>query len=102
MRGTDAVDTKGNPYWQNSLAQQLLRADIEDNKHKQMRPRLLYETRVAFHETYSLDFFRDRIYQEVKAKKHRIYTKEQCEKKKAEEKAKNEKKAKAKEKNNKL
>ena len=67
------VDTKGNAMWQGSLAQELLISDIKAKKHVTMRPKLLYETRAAFHEHYHLDFFRERIYQEVKALKHKEY-----------------------------
>ena len=77
------VDTKGNPMWQNSLAQELLREDLEAGKHKEMKPRVLYETRAAYNEFYDLDFFRERIYQEIKAKKHKVYIKEKMKKKKS-------------------
>ena len=64
-------DTKGNIMWQSSLAQELLREDIKAGRHKDMKPKVLYETKAAYNENYELDFFRSRIYQEVKWFKHR-------------------------------
>ena len=77
--------------WQGSLAQALLQADIEAKKHKQMKPKILYESKAAHHENYSLDFFRDRIYQEEKARKCEAYLEEKREKKEKEEKEKKQK-----------
>lgn len=79
-------DTMKRPMWQGSEAQRLLRQDIENGKHKQMKPKLLYETKEEYNEVYSLDFFREKIYQEVKALKRLTWVKNKDEKAKAKKK----------------
>lgn len=68
-------DTKGQPMWKGSKAQELLRKDIKDGLLDQIdpitgrriyKPKGLYEMREEYHEKYSLDSFRNRIYQEIK------------------------------------
>ena len=75
-------DTKGRPIWAGSAAQRLLREDIKNGVHKKKFPRHLYETREEYNENYDLDFFRDKIYQEVKALKREAWVKTKEEKKK--------------------
>ena len=72
------IDTSGNAMWQKSTAQQLLRQDITDGKHKTMKPKELYETREEYYENYNLDFFRERIYQEQRRFKHQAYLKDKA------------------------
>lgn len=75
-------DTKGHSWWPDSVAQSLLRKDILDNKHKNMQPKELYETREEYYSVYDLDFFRNKIYQEVKAMKREAWVKEKAKKNK--------------------
>lgn len=75
-------DTKGRPMWQGSEAQKLLIQDIKNGRHKAMKPKLLYESRDKYHEDYDQDFFRERIYKEVKALKREAWVKAKAEKKK--------------------
>lgn len=80
------VDTKGFAMWQGSEAQKLLRQDIESGKNTTMKPKLLYETKSEYYENYSLEFFRNRIYQEVKFNKRERYVKLSIEKRAAKKK----------------
>ena len=73
------VDIHGEKKWQGSKAQELLRVDIHNNKHIAMKPKVLYETQEECYENYSLDTFRDRMYQEVKALKRNAYVKKKSE-----------------------
>jgi len=75
-------DCHGEPKWAGSAAQKLLRVDIKNGKNKTTNPRLLYKTQEECYQNYSLDTFRDRIYEEVKALKRK-----ECMKTKAEKKA---------------
>lgn len=78
-------DTKAQPWWPESEAQALLRQDINDKKHENLRPKELYETREEYYSNYSLDFFRNKIYQEIKAKKREAWINDKAEKKKNKE-----------------
>jgi hypothetical protein len=73
-------DTKGRPIWAGSNAQTLLRDDIKIGKHKTMKPKDLYESRDEYHEDFNQDFFREKIYQEVKALKREVWVKAKSEK----------------------
>ena len=53
---------RGEPHWEGSAAKAFLREDMEQGKHKTMRPRVLYESREQY-EMYELKVFRDKIYQ---------------------------------------
>jgi hypothetical protein len=74
------VDTHGYPMWKGSKAQEILREMIAAGRHKKDKPKVLYESEEEFYENYSLDFFRDRIYQEVKFDKRAEYVKYKAEK----------------------
>jgi hypothetical protein len=78
-------DTNGNAMWQKSKAQELLQQDMAEGKHKVLKPKALYETREEYYENYSLDFFRRRIYQETRAKKHRKHVQDKTDAKLAKE-----------------
>jgi len=56
------------PNWDQSDAQRLLKEDIDNNKHKVMKPKELYESRNEY-QVFSLDVFRGHIHQEVKTRK---------------------------------
>jgi len=66
-------DMHGEEMWQGSKAQELLRKDIKDGIADKLKPKVLYEKREEYYEKYSLDRFRDRIYQERKAMKRAAY-----------------------------
>jgi len=50
--------------WHRSPAFRLLKQDIDDGKHKQMKPKELYESRPEYHTDFTLEEFRKHIYQE--------------------------------------
>jgi hypothetical protein len=73
-------DLKGRPLWAGSRARMLLIDDIKSGKHKTMKPKLLYESQVEYYDNYDQDFFREKIYQEVKALKRAAWVKAKSEK----------------------
>lgn len=80
-------DFGGEPIWQRSKAQELLRRDLNDEERMQLKPKqlqLLEEEYLKF----SLENFRDRIYQERKAMQRIVYVKKQRAAKEAKEKKK--------------
>jgi hypothetical protein len=64
-----ASNHRGEPRWEGSEAERLLRKDMDEGKHNQMRPELLYYTRKDYHENYPLKVFREHIYQEERRRK---------------------------------
>jgi hypothetical protein len=56
------------PRWQGSLAEALLKIDLENGKHLEMKPSELYITQGEY-KKFSLHIFRGHIYQEEKRKK---------------------------------
>ena len=63
------VDTKNQPIWKGSMAQKLLwkaLKEISDGTRAHKKPRFLFMERIEWHENYSLEFFRKKIYQEMK------------------------------------
>ena len=72
-------DTRNQPIWKGSQAQELLQkalADIASGKKIYKEPRFLYAEEEAWHEHYSLEFFRKKIYQEIKFCKRREWLKQ--------------------------
>ena len=66
------VDTKGQPMWKGSKAQEKLRkalADIDSGKKAYVKPRILYMEEDEWNEDYPLEFFRKKLYQEMKFQK---------------------------------
>ena len=61
-------------HWNTSRAKDLLEEDIDAGNHKQMKPKELWQTRAEYQE-FSLDVFRDHIYQAVKARTKKAYWK---------------------------
>lgn len=55
----------GEPRWQGSEAQRLLKEDMADGKHERMDPQELHETKEECKE-FKLQKFRDHIYQELR------------------------------------
>ena len=73
------LDTKNQPIWKGSEAQKLLRktlSDISSGRKAYVKPRFLYAEKEEWHENYSLEFFRKKIYQEVKFDKWQAWLKE--------------------------
>jgi hypothetical protein len=60
---------RGELRWEGSVAQQLLRLDMNDGKHKSMKPSELYSSRLAYSEHCSLGTFREHIYQETRLRR---------------------------------
>lgn len=63
-----ATNHRGEPRWEGSEAERLLKKDIEDGKHKNLKPKALYESQNEYMK-YSLAAFRGHIYQEVQTRK---------------------------------
>ncbi len=61
---------RGEPQWNGSAAQRLLKEDMELEKHLVMKPSELRMTRVEY-QAYSKDTFRWKIQQEIKTKKYK-------------------------------
>ena len=59
-----AKDTDG--YWDGSEAQSLLKEDIKRGLHKQMRPKLLWNSRPQYQD-FDLKTFRDHIHQQTRS-----------------------------------
>ena len=53
------------PVWHRSLAAKLLKQDMKDEKHNNVKPAELYKSRVEY-QCFSQKTFRNRIYQEKK------------------------------------
>ena len=73
------VDTKGQPMWKGSVVQKLLRkalADINSGKRTCVKPRHLHQEEEAWHGHYTVEFFRKRIYQEMKFDKRQAWLEE--------------------------
>ena len=56
---------RGEPRWEGSDAERLLKLDIDEGKHKTMQPKELHQSRGEF-QNYKLKLFREHIYQEEK------------------------------------
>jgi len=70
------VDTKGQPMWKDSKAQKLLRkalSDIDSGKRLYTKPRFLYAEEAEWYDNYTLEFFRKKIYQEIKFEKRQAW-----------------------------
>ena len=64
-----ATDRRGDPFWDGSEAQQLLNLDIDNNKHKEMTPLQLYQSREEYRQ-WKLEVFRGHIHQEKDTRKY--------------------------------
>jgi len=64
-----AYNHRGEPRWEWSEAERLLRQDMDEGKHKTMKPQLVYQLRKEYNENYTLKTFRQHIYQEEKRRK---------------------------------
>jgi hypothetical protein len=59
-----ALPRSNEPVWSLSAAPALLKKDVDDNKHKELKPKELWQSRQEYQE-FSLEEFRPHIYQEV-------------------------------------
>jgi hypothetical protein len=66
------VNGKPYPRWQGSVAEQLLKQDIDNGRHINMKPRELRESRLEYR-PYPQTVFRDHIHQELRARMERPY-----------------------------
>lgn len=60
------------PKWNGSAAQRLLKVDIDDGKHDQLKPKELYATRIEYR-VFLLDDFRKRLYEETSSRLQKSY-----------------------------
>ena len=69
---TPKFNSRGEPQWHGSRAQQLLKKMVSEGKHKGKEPKVLYSKTEEFR-VYSLQTFRDHIYQEERLLKFNKY-----------------------------
>jgi hypothetical protein len=74
-------NNRGEPRWEGSEAERLLKLDVDNGKHNAMTPRNLHKSRKEYQD-YALDVFRKHIHQEVKTRKFIKQRKDRAEKKK--------------------
>ena len=70
---TPELNSRGEPQWNGSPAQRLLKELVKNNGHVNVKPAELWESREEY-QVYSLTTFRDHIYQEERLLKFRNYT----------------------------
>ena len=63
------INSKGEPQWNGSDAQRLLEIDIDNKKHKELKPEELWGSRDEYQEFF-LSTFGDHIYQSVQTRKY--------------------------------
>jgi hypothetical protein len=68
-----AQNHRGKPRWQGSLAEQLLKSDIDQGRHKSMTPLQLYNSRPVYVHACDLTTFRNHIYQDQRRRKFAHY-----------------------------
>lgn len=66
------VQNKPYPRWQGSVAEQLLKQDIDSGHHLNMKPRELKQSRAEYG-PFPATVFRDHIHQELRARMERPY-----------------------------
>jgi hypothetical protein len=74
------LTSRGCPYWDTSVARQLLLQDIEDGLHEIYLPSILWQTSNEY-QKFPMITFRDHIYQEIRSVKGRAYWENYYEKK---------------------
>ena len=73
----EALNHRGEPRWEGSLAQAQLKKDVEEKYHLGKKPKELWEDKGEDRKSYKdypLKVFRDHIYQEIRLKKWQHYT----------------------------
>lgn len=58
------LDVRGKPQWKGSAMEAHLKEDIDEGKHKEMKPKELHESKAEY-KVYDLEVFRKRIHQEL-------------------------------------
>ena len=61
---------KGYIQWQGSRSQEHLEVDLEAGKHKEMKPKALWESRQVYMEEFPLVAFRSKLEQEIRTAKY--------------------------------
>lgn len=61
----------GEPRWDGSIAEQLLKLDVSEGRHMTMKPQDLYQSRPEYCNNYPLSVLRKHIDQEVRRQKAR-------------------------------
>lgn len=74
-------NNRGEPRWEGSEAERLLKLDVDNGKHNTMTPQNLHKSRNEY-EDYALTVFRKHIHQEVKTRKFIKQRKDRAKKKK--------------------
>ena len=69
---TPEFNCRGEPQWNGSAAQALLKEMVEKGEHKGIEPKTIWSSREEY-QAYSLQTFRDHIYQEERLQKFRNY-----------------------------
>jgi hypothetical protein len=64
---------RGEPRWEGSEMERLLRLDMDDGKDKSLKPIDLYQSRKEYSENYTLSVFRKHIDQEQRRRKMLAY-----------------------------
>jgi hypothetical protein len=73
---TPTHNYRGEPRWEGSEAERLLKQDVANGVHKTMTPKELHEIRPEYSTNYSLAVFRGHIYQEVRFVKYCTWRKD--------------------------
>lgn len=66
------VTCRGEPFWNNHLAKDLLADDVKSGRANELKPALLYETRKEYKE-FTLNTFRKHIHQEKQKQRANPY-----------------------------
>jgi hypothetical protein len=66
-------NNRGEPRWEGSEAERLLRMDMDHDAHKNVTPKELYRSRQEFYNNYPLTVFRKHIDQEERRRKYFEY-----------------------------
>ena len=64
---------RGEPRWEGSETERLLRLDMDEGKHENMKPIDLYQTREEYYDNFPLKVFRKHIDQEKRRRKFLAY-----------------------------
>jgi hypothetical protein len=76
----EALNHRGEPRWDDSEAERLLRLDMDEGKHRTMKPSELRQTRHQYL-AYPKTVFRGHIDQEERRRKYIVYLKKKQQKK---------------------
>lgn len=68
-----AYNHRGEPRWEGSEAERLLRLDVDNDKHKTMQPKDLHGSRTEYYKNYAPTVLRKHIEQEERRRKMLSY-----------------------------